>query len=129
MTNPPENFQPVCPVPDLGRKLPLDEVARLFEVAERTVKRQYDRYGGVKLGRKVLFFEKNVGTAIREQYATQANYQRTMDRAVVRSGQETGHTHPQGVRHQARRHRLGGRGQATGKKPRTTKVSRHGLRY
>jgi hypothetical protein len=32
---------------DLGRKLPIAEVATLFEVEVTTVKRHYTRYGGV----------------------------------------------------------------------------------
>jgi hypothetical protein len=43
---------------DLGRKLLMSEVATLFEVEVTTVKRHYKRYGGVKFGRKPLFFEK-----------------------------------------------------------------------
>jgi hypothetical protein len=57
---------------DLGQKILPEEVAAIFEVAESTVLRHPARYGGVKLGRRVLFFENLIGEAIRRQYALQA---------------------------------------------------------
>ena len=60
---------------DLGRKLTIAEVATLFEVEVTTVKRHYTRYGGVMLGRKLLFFEKLVSEAVERHYATQAQSQ------------------------------------------------------
>ena len=60
------------PLHDLGRKVPIPEVATLFEVEVTTVKRHYNRYGGVMLGRKPLFFEKLVSEAVERHYATQA---------------------------------------------------------
>jgi len=42
---------------DLGRRLEPAEVATLFGVPERSVLRYFARYGGVKLGRRPMFFE------------------------------------------------------------------------
>lgn len=41
----------------LGRKIDTKDVATLFGVAESTIKSNYGDYGGVMVGRNVLFFE------------------------------------------------------------------------
>ncbi|WP_169332935.1 hypothetical protein [Desulfovibrio oxyclinae] len=60
----------------LGRKFSPKETADFFEVAESTVMRHPARYGGVKLGRRVLFFENLIGEAIRRHYALQVEEER-----------------------------------------------------
>jgi len=97
----------------LGRKLPLAEVATLFEVEEATVKRHYTRYGGVMLGRKLLFFEKLVSEAVERHYATQAQNQREMDGAMVWPGEAPRGAPSQAVPLQRRRESLGSRDEAT----------------
>ena len=56
-------------LPNLGEKYTSEEAANFFEVAESTVLRHPARYGGVKLGRRILFFENLIGEAIRRHYA------------------------------------------------------------
>jgi len=75
----------------LGRKLTPEELAPLFEVAPRTVREQYHRYGGVKVGRSVLFFENKVAEAIiGMQNALQGDdrWQEALAGAGVSSGRE-----------------------------------------
>ncbi len=56
----------------IGRKLTPESVATLFEVEKSTVLKQYRRFGGVKIGRKVLFFENYITEKIRKAYAIQS---------------------------------------------------------
>lgn len=58
---------------DLGRKLTTDKVATIFEVETSTVERYPERYGGVKVGRKCLFFENLVTELVRKCYALQVD--------------------------------------------------------
>ena len=65
---------------DLGRKLTIAEVATLFEVEVTTVKRHYTRYGGVMLGRKLLFFEKLVSRLWRDTMPHKQKVREKVDR-------------------------------------------------
>lgn len=58
--------------PTLGQIVQSADVAAFFQVAESTVLRHCARYGGVKIGRRILFFEKLIDEAIRRTYAIQA---------------------------------------------------------
>ena len=74
-------------LPFLGKKLPPESVAELFEVAVGTVLRDPAAYGGVKRGRHALFFENLVSDAIRKLYAQQVLQERQVDGAVARANQ------------------------------------------
>ena len=60
----------------LGTKMNMETVATIFEVEESTVARYSYRYGGVRIGRRVLFFDKLVSEAVRETYALQKDKER-----------------------------------------------------
>ncbi len=60
----------------LGIKLNTETVSTIFEVEESTVTRYPHRYGGVRIGRRVLFFDKLVSEAVRETYALQKDKER-----------------------------------------------------
>ncbi len=100
-------------LPNLGQKISSVETANYFEVAESTILRHPSRYGGVKLGRRVLFFENLIGEAIRRQYALQAEEEREdrLDGASQNTRQET----PKAVHQEGRRKDLGSRAKGTGK--------------
>ena len=55
----------------LGIKLSTETVSTIFEVEESTVARYPHRYGGVRIGRRILFFDKLISEAVRENYALQ----------------------------------------------------------
>lgn len=75
----------------LGQIVQSSDVADFFQVAESTVLRHCARYGGVKIGRRILFFEKLIDEAIRRTYAIQAGqemdgsgeYRRAEDQETV----------------------------------------------
>jgi hypothetical protein len=56
---------------NLGDKRTVKEVAEFFEIELSTAENNYTRYGGVKIGRKVLFFDNLISEAVRSQYAIQ----------------------------------------------------------
>jgi hypothetical protein len=117
---------------DLGRKLIIPEAATIFEVEETTVKRHYTRYGGVRLGRKLLFFEKLVSEAVERHYATQAQSQWEMDRAMAGPGEAPRRATPQAFPLQRHSESLGSRDEtprthAGAPSPRVN-ADRHGLR-
>jgi hypothetical protein len=51
----------------LGRKIAHQDIADLFEVALSTVQRYPSRYGGIRIGGRVLFFENLVSEKVREE--------------------------------------------------------------
>jgi hypothetical protein len=112
-------------LPDLGQKLSLEEVAKLFDVAPRTAKEHYRRYGGVMRSRKLLFFEKLVDEAIRRAYASQVLDSRNLDGEVDRPSQMARHPDPQALSVQARGKDLGSRTEAP--QLRAVNANRHGL--
>lgn len=99
-------------IPNLGKKLSSEQAAEYFEVAESTVLRHPFRYGGVKLGRRVLFFENLIGEAIRRQYALQAQEEREdrLDGASQNRRQET----QAPIHQEGRRKEVGTRSKGTG---------------
>lgn len=89
--------------PSLGQIVQSSDVAEFFQVAESTVLRHCARYGGVKIGRRILFFEKLIDEAIRRTYAIQAGQEMDGSDSDRRSeGQEK-------IRHQGRSQSLGDR--------------------
>ena len=60
----------------LGIKMSAKTVSTLFEVEESTVTRYPHRYGGVRIGRRILFFDKLISEAVRETYALQKDKER-----------------------------------------------------
>ena len=52
---------------DLGRALRVADMARFLGVDEKTVRRYYTELGGVRLGRLIVFFEKEVVNAIQKR--------------------------------------------------------------
>jgi len=72
---------PEMQVGDLGKKLDIESVADIFEVAPDTVTRYPERYGGVKIGRKHLFFENLISERVRKFYALQVDPSREDDMA------------------------------------------------
>ena len=52
----------------LGKTLSVTEVAKIFNVDSRNVRKHYKNLGGIKIGiRKIIFFEKEVVNAIQAQ--------------------------------------------------------------
>ncbi len=54
-----------------GRRLSIGEVATLTGTSLATIYRNYQLYGGIKLRRKLLFFENKLIEALETLYATQ----------------------------------------------------------
>lgn len=98
--------------PTLGQIVQSSEVAAFFHVAESTVLRHCARYGGVKIGRRILFFEKLIDEAIRRTYAIQAGQE--MDG----SGDDRRTESLQTIRHQGRSEGVGDRRERQNPKPR-----------
>lgn len=73
---------------DLGRQLDPEEIAGAFGLKASTVKNNYRRYGGVKMGRRILFFEKLIVDKVRKEHALQS--QRQENKPVESAGKETG---------------------------------------
>jgi len=60
----------------LGRRLSVEDVAEYFGVDMETVRRHYRTIGGIRLGRRILFFENLIVAAIKEtSHALQAKEQ------------------------------------------------------
>lgn len=99
-------------ISELGKKMSARQASQFFEVAESTVLRHPSRYGGVKLGRRVMFFENLIGEAIRRHYALQAQEEREnrLDGASQNRRQETTTT----VHHEGRRKEMGSRTKSSG---------------
>ncbi len=60
----------------LGVKHSTETVSTIFEVEESTVARYPHRYRGVRIGRRILFFDKLISEAVRETYALQKDKER-----------------------------------------------------
>lgn len=101
----------------LGRLLEPEELAHIFQVAPRHIREQYLRYGGVKIGRAVLFFENLVAQTIEKRHALQAESVREsqMERAVPTARRED---EAEALQHQGRSRRVGRRtaGDVTGRR-------------
>lgn len=50
-----------------GKKLTMTEVARLTGIDVRVIKRNYRKFGGIDVGGRLIFFEKEVIRAIQRQ--------------------------------------------------------------
>lgn len=83
---------------DLGTKLSSETVATIFEVEESTVTRYPHRYGGVRIGRRVLFFDKLICEAVREAYALQKDKER--EDSLGRDRNDKRNPKEQDIRHQ-----------------------------
>jgi len=62
--------------PGLGKKRTAEEVANFFEVAESTLLRYPERYGGVRISGRVLFFDNLIEETVRRAYAQQTGEER-----------------------------------------------------
>jgi len=52
---------------ELGKALKAEEVAHYIEVDVKTVRKYYQRLGGIRLGRNYRFFEKEICNAIQKR--------------------------------------------------------------
>ena len=52
---------------ELGKRLTVDEVASFLGVDKKTVRENYNKLGGMRLGRLYLFFERSVINAIQKE--------------------------------------------------------------
>jgi DNA-directed RNA polymerase specialized sigma subunit len=52
---------------ELGKRLTVDEVAKFLGIDKKTVRENYDKLGGMRLGRLYLFFERSVINAIQKE--------------------------------------------------------------
>ena len=52
---------------ELGKKLSTDDVAEFLGVDKKTVRENYKKLGGMRLGRLYLFFERSVINAIQKE--------------------------------------------------------------
>jgi len=73
---------------ELGKKVSVKEIAEFFDLKESTVKNNYRKYGGVKIGRRVLFFENLIVDKVRKEHALQSKRQE--ENPVESAGKETG---------------------------------------
>lgn len=99
-------------ITELGTKLSTATVAQLFEVEESTVKRYPHRYGGVRIGRPILFFDKLISEAVREAYALQKD--KEQEDPMGRSRDDKRHTEGEDIRQMAGCHSLGSRDAQSG---------------
>jgi len=77
----------------LGRVLKTADIARYLELDEKTVRLYYRMLGGVRLGRRILFFEKEVINAVqkRSKMGSPSEIQREEEGKDL-SEQEGGHS-------------------------------------
>ena len=52
---------------ELGNRLTVSEVAEFLGIDKKTVRENYDKLGGMRLGRLYLFFERSVINAIQKE--------------------------------------------------------------
>ena len=52
---------------ELGKRLTVNEVAEFLGVDKKTVRENYDKLGGMRLGRLYLFFERSLIDAIQKE--------------------------------------------------------------
>lgn len=58
-------------ISELGPKMSMEEVAEFFDLKPSTIRNNWQEYGGVKIGSRVLFFEKLIVDKVRERHALQ----------------------------------------------------------
>ena len=59
-----------------GRRMKVREIVALTNTSEATIYRHYQHYGGIRIGRKILFFEQKLIEALEGLYASQKDNQR-----------------------------------------------------
>jgi hypothetical protein len=95
----------------LGRRLSIKELAELLDISEQTIYRNPQRYGGAKIGGRLLFFEKWVVEALENQRqgGNNANIQNNQRQKNLdwKSGQEIWPTIHQTLQNQAGGNSLG----------------------
>jgi len=100
------------PFDSLGAKRSPEEVASAFEVAVSTVLRYPMRYGGVRFGRRCLFFDKLIARAVENAYASQIHEEGSnrlaRARAAQRAGADEGIPDPEGRTGLGNTHQGGG---------------------
>ena len=52
---------------EIGKRITVKEVAELLGIDEKTVRENYDKLGGMRLGRLYLFFERRIINAIQKE--------------------------------------------------------------
>ena len=52
---------------EIGKRITVKEVAGLLGIDEKTVRENYDKLGGMRLGRLYLFFERRIINAIQKE--------------------------------------------------------------
>ena len=52
---------------EIGKKITVKEVAELLGIDEKTVRENYKKLGGMRLGRLYLFFERRIINAIQKE--------------------------------------------------------------
>lgn len=102
----------------LGIKHSTETVSTIFEVEESTVSRSPHRYGGVRISRRILFFDKLRSEAVRGTYALQKNKERK--ESLGRFSDDQWKTQGKDIRHQEGREGLGNRDAQCGRTDRHT---------
>ena len=52
---------------ELGKKLTVNDVAEFLGVDKKTVRENYKKLGGMRLGRRYLFFERSIINAVQKE--------------------------------------------------------------
>jgi len=99
---------------DLGRTLTTKELSEILGADEKTIRKYYQRLGGIRIGRHYKFFEKEVINAI--QTRTE----------IYRTNKEEQTEKRKGVSDEERSSRLGSQNEAKARK-RVEREDKHGL--
>lgn len=99
---------------ELGKKLSTKEVAEYLGLDEKTVRLYYQKLGGMRLGRRYVFFEKEIINAIQK---------RTKMESPSSEGRKTDR---ENIQHEKRGCRLGSRNEEKTRR-RMGREDRHGL--
>lgn len=62
-----------------GRRIDVPEVKALTGSSESSIYRHYQQFGGIRIGRKIMFFEQKLIEALENVYANQADNRRQDD--------------------------------------------------
>ena len=99
---------------DLGRTLTTKELSEILEADEKTIRKYYQRLGGIRIGRHYKFFEKEVINAIQTW------------NEIYRTNKEEQTEKRKGVSDEERSSRLGSQNEAKARK-RVEREDKHGL--
>ena len=99
---------------DLGRTLTTKELSEILEADEKTIRKYYQRLGGIRIGRHYKFFEKEVINAVQTW------------NEVYRTNKEEQTEKRKGVSDEERSSRLGSQNEAKARK-RVEREDKHGL--